>query len=342
MKINFFFDFKKGASGGANQFLKALRNQFLAKDIYTDNPQKADIIIINSYHKMGRFIVFLLKKRSTLVVHRLGPIFSYHRGNIWKLYDRFIVQFANTFADGVIFQSHWSYAEALRLGLEQNIRSAIIHNAPDNNLFFGTQKKYSAVEDVFHIVASSNSDNWKKGFSYFQFLDKHLDFLNYKMTFVGRTPVKFRNIKHIEPQDSMGLAKILHSGDLYISPVQNEACSNAILEALSCGLPVLALDDSSNPEIVKSAGELFSNENELLEKIRKIRNDYEAYRSRIVRPDIGRVANQYESFLCGLQKKTPRKKNIIALFLYEGYRIAVVLIISIADRYTKIFPTKSI
>ena len=40
MKLHFLFDFKEGPWGGGNQFLKALRNYFREKGIYSENAEE--------------------------------------------------------------------------------------------------------------------------------------------------------------------------------------------------------------------------------------------------------------------------------------------------------------
>ncbi len=315
MKINIFFNLKGGAWGGANQFLKALKKKLAEKKAYEDNPNDSTTVIANSYHELNDLISFLIFKPDTFIIHRLGPIFYYHRGSAWRLYDKFIINFANKFADGIIFQSAWSFEEAKKLGFEKEIEHAIIHNAPDCEIF-NEHNKSNHKKDIkkFTIIATSNSDNLAKGFDYFDFLDKNLDFSKYRMIFVGRSPIKFENVIHIAPQDSKNLAKILNSGDLYLSPVKNEACSNAILEALTCGLPVLGLNNSSNPEIIGFGGELFSNKKELIAKIEKIRNNYKSYQDAIKKPGLENITNQYIGFINKIEKtKQPRKRNNFAL-----------------------------
>ncbi len=49
MKINIFFKLKDGPTGGGNQFLKSLRQYLQSADVYENDAQKADVILINSY-----------------------------------------------------------------------------------------------------------------------------------------------------------------------------------------------------------------------------------------------------------------------------------------------------
>ena len=49
MKINIQYEFRDGPFGGANQFLKALRDEFIKQNVYEEDLFKADICLINSY-----------------------------------------------------------------------------------------------------------------------------------------------------------------------------------------------------------------------------------------------------------------------------------------------------
>ena len=50
MKINFIFDLQDGPTGGGNNFLKLLKNKFIQDDLYTEDPNQADIFLFNSHH----------------------------------------------------------------------------------------------------------------------------------------------------------------------------------------------------------------------------------------------------------------------------------------------------
>jgi glycosyltransferase involved in cell wall biosynthesis len=43
---------------------------------------------------------------------------------------------------------------------------------------------------------------------------------------------------------------LLHAADLFVFPTHGEGCSRALIEAMTAGLPVIAADASSNPELV--------------------------------------------------------------------------------------------
>ena len=116
-----------------------------------------------------------------------------------------------------------------------------------------------------------------KGFNVYKFLDDTLDFGRYEMTFVGRSPIKFNRIQHVPPQPSEELAEVLRQHDIFVTASRNDPCSNALIEALHCGLPAVVRNDGGHPEIVGEAGELFEDERDVLDAIGKVAQNYEYY-----------------------------------------------------------------
>ena len=76
-----------------------------------------------------------------------------------------------------------------------------------------------------------------------------------------------------------------------------EACSNSLLEALHCGLPVIAANSSSNPELVAKSGEVFDKPDEIPRLLDKIANRYADYQAAISVPLVNEVGKQYYDFI---------------------------------------------
>lgn len=298
MKIHIAYRFKSGPWGGGNQFLKALKGQCLERGVYTEEIAQADIVLFDSYQNLkGLFLCWLLYPKKTRV-HRLGPVFHLHRKGLkWKVLDRGVIVFANLFADKVIFQSEWSYRQAVNLGFKKNKKYSVIVNAVDTSVF-SKKKEEDKKDGPLQLIYTSWSSNLNKGFHYLQFLDTHLDFHKYQMAFVGNTPVTFRNIKTLPPMSSTMLSEALRRSDIYISPVKDDACSNAILEALASGLPVIALDSGGNGELVKEGGLLFTSEEGLLDSIEKVGSNLALYSQKIIIKSMRDICNDYVDFMC--------------------------------------------
>lgn len=291
MKVKIVSNLILGPWGGGNQILKALKNEFVNKSFYTESVSEADVLVFNSYNELTTLVklFFFSKKKNVL---RLGPVFHlYRKGLKWKILDFITVVVASLFTDLVIFQSRWSYEQALKLGFSKNKKYSIILNTPDNSIFY--KKIFIEVSEKTKLVYSSWSSNFKKGFGYLKYLDENLDFSKYEMTFIGNSPLEFKNIKIIKPLSSKELSAELRNNDMFISLVEDDACSNALLEGLASGLPVVALNSGGNPELVGSAGVLFNNELELIKSINTVSSDLKRYYDAISVKNLSILADEY-------------------------------------------------
>lgn len=293
MRIHILYHFTERAFGGGNQFLKALRDELIGRRAYESDWRKADCIIINSYHRLGEALRIGLRRPKTAFIHRLGPVFHLHRPKPWKNMDRLIVRTANQMARSVVAQSEWSYQQALEVGLRPEKRHCIIHNAPDPAVFYRNPETAIASDRKVRLISDSWSDNPNKGFNYYRYLDAHLDFGKYEMTFIGHSPIQFKHIHRMPPLASRELADQLRRHDIFISGAKDDACSNSILEALACGLPVVALDSGGNMEIVRTGGVLFTGERDIIGSIEKVRKDLPTYQHAISVPTIAAAAEAY-------------------------------------------------
>lgn len=331
MKLHILYNFRDEPWGGGNQFLKALRSTWQKQGVYTANPNAADAIIFNSYpFRAESFFddLFELKKNhpEKLIIYRLnGPIS--HIRNKDMVIDRIIAQTNDLFADGIIFQSDWCAKENKEhFGIDSRFLT-VIHNAPDGSIFFPSSHKRTDDGKV-KLIATSWSANPRKGFDVYAFLDEHLDFSKYEMTFAGNSPIEFNNIKKLDPVSSKELAPLLREHDLFITASKTDPCSNSLIEALSCGLPAVVLNDGGHPELVASGGELFEGTQDVLEAIEKISMRLGHYRNQLPTFDITDVANAYQEFaqtiLSQVQEKsyTPKQVQLLPFWLLKGKVLA--------------------
>ena len=292
-KIHILYEFTEAPWGGGNQFLKALRDYFGRQGVYTEGPAEANIILFNSHHYLDELLEFKKRHPGKLLLHRVdGPI-SYVRGRD-KAIDKIIFQFNNFLADGTVFQSNWSRDMNYELGIKKAPYETTIINAPAPEIF-NRQGKSRPAEKI-RLIATSWSGNIRRGFDTYEYLDKHLDFNRYEMTFVGNSPIEFKNIQWIKPVPSRELADILREHDIYITASKNDPCSNSLIEALHCGLPAVARNDGGHPEIIRDAGELFRDESDIIEAIEKVSGNYDHYQQRISLPTIDEVGQRYYDF----------------------------------------------
>lgn len=266
MRINILYKFTKTPWGGGNQFLKALRNELIKKKKYSNHLKNANVVIINSHHFTLNFFFLYLIKKNLKIIHRIdGPI-TLTRSNFFNYIDYLIYLFSKKFADGVIFQSKWSKKKNIYLGFEKKIKHKVINNAPDNKIFFKRKNKRLRLK----IIASSWSSNKNKGFEYLEYLDNNLSFKKIKITFVGNSPIKFKNIKIFKPLSSKKLSKLYKQYNFFLTASRNDPCSNSLIEAIHCGLIPIYLNSGGHSEISKNQGISFINKKDLLRKINQL------------------------------------------------------------------------
>ncbi|MDH5442542.1 MAG: glycosyltransferase family 4 protein [Candidatus Nomurabacteria bacterium] len=315
-KINIQYPMHVGPWGGGNQFLKALKVALQNMNVYEESPEKSDIVLFNSFDSLGNITAIKKNNPDILFVHRVdGPI-SLIRGH-GKIYDKKIFSINHAVADGTIFQSEWSKNKLQEMGMPRNKFETVIHNAVDTAVFFpkDTPNKNKKIK----LVAVSWSNNINKGFDDYEYLDKHLDFDKYEMTFVGRSPVIFSNIKMIDPVSSDELAGMLRSHDIYITASKHDPCSNSLIEAMACGLPAVAYNDGGHTELVGNNGELFSHQSELIEKINLVALDMGKYKKGVNEQEsIDAVAKKYYNFMSGIYRAN-QNKNYTAKKLARLY-----------------------
>jgi len=322
MKIHILYNFHKSPWGGGNQFLQALRKELKRQGLYTQDPKKAKAIIFNSYPFGAEYFfkkIWELKQKdpNKIIIHRVdGPI-SFYRGKD-RAIDKIIACFAKNFADGIVFQSNWSKRQNKKyFGLFSPYQT-VIHNAPDPQIFSQIQRIKFNPQRKAVLVAVSWSKNIHKGFATYQYLDQNLDFDQYVMYFIGNSPIKFKNIKWLKPLVPESLGQILKRSDIFITASRKDPCSNSLIEALACGLPVIARNGGGHPELLENGGELFQGKKDVIAKIEKVRRNYDHYQSQLPQFSLQKTAQEYYTFAKKILKdKEYKPKKIKRIHFYQ-------------------------
>ncbi len=334
MKISIYFDIKSGAWGGGNQFLKAVKKYFISNGVYDENAETADVVIFNSHHFLINVLKLKLKNPQICLIHRVdGPMVHYRGGSPYL--DKLLFWVNNKIADGTIFQSHYSKNASYKLGRVEGNFDTIITNAPDSTIFNKNNRIEFSSDRKVKLVATSWSDNWRKGFDTLQWIDENLNFEKYEMLFIGNSPIKFKNIMEIDPVSSKDLAIHLKNSDIFIFSSKIESCSNSLLEGGHCGLPMVAYNSTGNPEIVKLGGSMFTKNEDIPKLLANIVNNYQAYTKNIRLPVIDEVGKMYFDFcqeVCSSNNPT-KKINLVSYY----YIITIVYIKQWSDKIYAIF-----
>ena len=149
-------------------------------------------------------------------------------------------------AAATILQSKFSLQKHRELGLELR-DPVVIPNAVDPAIFHRPDSREPLEGRRVRLVATSWSDNPRKGGDALGWLDRNLDPMRFELTFAGRAPTPFERIHVVGPLGSEALAALLRTQDAYLAPSRDDPCSNALLEALACGLPAAYRDSGGIP-----------------------------------------------------------------------------------------------
>lgn len=291
--LSIFHEFEPPPTGGGHQFLRAFWKQAEAKGLRVENnrlSRTTRACLFNSFNFSEKRLQWT-RRASVLYVHRVdGPIDVYRGRDDGA--DKNIHAVNLKFADKTVFQSQYSLQKHLELGLEFK-DPIVILNAADPDIFNSRGRIAFSRDRKIRLIASSWSDNVNKGADVYQWLDAHLDWTRYEMTFVGRSPIEFKNIRKIPAVASDRMAELFREHDIYVTASKNDPCSNSLIEALTCGLPAVYLKSGGHPEIVGGAGAGFDSAEETPEALNQVASKYEAFQSQISLPTIEEVGERY-------------------------------------------------
>ena len=283
-------EFRKPPYGGGNQFLLALKAQWQRAGVKVGGHvgRATRAALFNSHHALAPTLAKVDRAR-VRIVHRVdGPIGIY-RGD-GDAIDRTIWTLNSTFADATIFQSRYSLDAHRAQGLAF-VSPSVIPNAVDPTIFHAPTT--ADLHRPVRLIATSWSDNPRKGADIHQWLDAHLDRTRFSFTFAGRLGVPLPNSRVVPPLPSVPLAALLREHDIYVAASEHDPCSNALLEALACGLPALYRRSGGHPELVKDAGLGFDRPEEIPSLLDALTGDYDRYRRGLSLAPIEDVARRY-------------------------------------------------
>ncbi|MBF0166116.1 MAG: glycosyltransferase family 4 protein [Alphaproteobacteria bacterium] len=299
-KVYIHFPYRLGPYGGANQFFKALRGALRRIGRFSESPETADAVLFNSHHSIDQAIGFRKKNSKAIFIHRVdGPMRVYNSPSDKR--DGIVALASHLLADATVFQSEWSRTENENAGWVGPPYRTLIGNAPDPEIFNSCGRALPpeslAGRGKVRIISSSWSPNPRKGFDVYAFLDETIDLDRFEFTFVGNSPYEFKRIRHLPPLESHALASELKQNDIFLAATLNDPCSNSLLEALACGLPVIARRSGGNPELVREGGLLFDEKEEVNGLMDDLAANYRAYVEAIYSPNIDEIARNYADFV---------------------------------------------
>jgi glycosyltransferase involved in cell wall biosynthesis len=288
-----FHEFEPPPSGGGHQFLRALVGELERRGLCVElNRISRDTpaCLFNSFNfdfrRLRRFA-----RGDVRMVHRVdGPIGVY-RGFDDGTDDRIAAVNAEL-ADATVVQSRFSEEAHRKIGIDLR-DPAIIVNTVDPAIFYPPAEREPHGGRRVRVIATSWSDNPNKGSDVLAWLDRNLDHDRFELTFAGRSAESYANWRMLGAIPSTSLADELRRSDFYLAPSRNDPCSNALLEALACGLPAVYRASGGHPELVGDAGVPFDGPEEAAEALDAIVAELDERRAAIHVVPIAEVVDRY-------------------------------------------------
>lgn len=288
-----FHELAPPPTGGGHQFLRALLAELERRGLRVELNRISGgtpVCLFNSFNfdfrRLRRFA-----REDVRFVHRVdGPIGTYRGFDDGT--DERIAGVNAELADATICQSRYSLAAHGELGIE--LRSpVVIPNTVDPAVFHPPTSREPLAGRRVRVIASSWSDNPNKGADVLAWLDRNLDFDRFELTFAGRVQEPFERIRTLGAIPTHTLADELRRHDVYLAPSRNDPCSNALLEALACGLPAAYRASGGHPELVGKAGVAFSAPEEAEDALARLVADIDDCRDAIWVAPLSEVADSY-------------------------------------------------
>ena len=186
------------------------------------------------------------------------------------------------YVKGVICVSSKNKDESIRMGLTIPDKCSVIPNAVDASVFKSMdraicRKSLNINQDAF-IVAFVGWFNNRKGVLRVSEAINQLNDNGVKSMFIGsgdQNP-ECDGILFKGPVDHNELPKYLNAADVFVLPTLQEGCCNAVVEALSCGLPIISSDRAFNWDVLDESNSILvdpENINQISSAIAKLKED---------------------------------------------------------------------
>ncbi len=251
--------------GGPSSFMKNLK-MYLDKNgiIYSDNLRNAGCIFFPiSFNKSQ---LKQLKNRDGKIIQRLDGIYypTKHDNKYIELNNNIKDIYCN-FSNHIIFQSSYSKRQCFAMfGEKKEENYSIVINGVNKQFFYPAKSLKDNKDEIVFITTGSF-----RNIDMIEPIIKALDILNgqvkFKLKIVG--PIlnpeisSLFNTKYVEYLGKKTLedvAVILRDADIFLYSYLNPPCPNSVLEAISCGLPVVGFDSGAMSELLFFSKELLA------------------------------------------------------------------------------------
>ena len=158
----------------------------------------------------------------------------------------------------IVTPSRWLEGR-VELSFLKDRRVEVIPNGIDRSVFKPVEsdfrEKYGIAPGIKIVLGVSFNWGSAKGLDIFTGLSKNLDHDIYRIVLVGVSdhvkksiPESVITVPRVD--DVTELVKIYSAADVFVNPSRADTFPTVNMEALACGLPVIALDRGGNTEVI--------------------------------------------------------------------------------------------
>jgi glycosyltransferase involved in cell wall biosynthesis len=291
-----FHDFEPAPAGGANQTLRVFVDECERRGLRVEHntiSRTTRACLFNSFNfdfdRLRRFAD--VRPDGCRMVHRVGAVTTLYRG-VDDGTDARVATLNRELADATLAISQATIDMYRQIGIEL-VDPHVVHNPVDATIFNPAGREPFRRDRPTRLIAVSWSPNPRKGGPTYRWLEEHLDRDRYELTFVGNADAPYTWARTVAPLPSRELADALRAHDVFVTATEHDAYSNALVEALACGLPAVYLRSGGSAEAVGEAGFGFDRREEIPSLLDRLVEEYEQRQAAIALPSLTQLVDGY-------------------------------------------------
>lgn len=260
----FFGGARMGNIGGTLTKIKKLKS-FYGESLFNFNI----VYLMSNTPYLFKINLYIINKLKIPIIHNQNGLFypSWYKGDYRlknkQIYKQYIC------ADYIFFQSNFCKKISLKYLNQPKCNNEILYNAVDTNFYkpkkikknfsnysflitgkFNFNLRNSLIDSI-EGIKKCNDEGYSFNLNIYGYLDNRLkNLLEKKIIDLKLKDQIF--IKGTYIQENANL--IYNNNDAFIFLIYKAPCSNSVLEALSCGLPIVYSDSGGTKELVGDAG----------------------------------------------------------------------------------------
>jgi len=242
--------------GGPATFMRNLQ-QYLDQHNYSYLFSSENAKVVFFPTSLSLSVLDKIKQQGGAIIQRLDGIYypSKHGERYFKI-NRVPQKIYVEYADTVIFQSLYSQAQCFAMFGEREEYQIII-NGVDKTIFYPEQSRENTrIDEKIRFVTTGRFRNIDMIEPVVKALDMLKSTLDFELTVIGPVvnpqlePYFQRTyIRYIETLSLHEIAEVLRANDIFIYSHLNPPCPNSVVEAISCGLPIVGFDSGAMAEL---------------------------------------------------------------------------------------------